>query len=1038
MAPRPRIFTIPPSAPFLPTLIAALAEGRLIEGFPRAGDPLSLPAAALYLPTRRACRLARDVFLDVLKTDAALLPRFVAIGDIDEDELIFSEFAGGAALDLPDAIGGLERKLLLAQLILKWAQSADVRTEGGVPLVAGTPGAALSLADDLARLIDDMTTRKVAWKKLDSLVPEDFDQYWQLTLKFLTIAREFWPAMLKERGAIDMAERRDRLIAAEAARLQAHQGPVIAAGSTASMPSTAMLLSAIASLPQGAVVLPGLDIDLDDASWDTIGGATDIGGREIAPPVYGHPQFGMHAFLKSAGLARSEVAILGDEAVQHARLVSEALRPAGSTDLWRERLAAPAFAAAADAGAAAIAVIEAANSEDEALAIAVALREAVENGRDTHHPPTAALITPDRGLARRVLAALERWTVPVDDSGGDRLSETPAGIFSRLAAQAALGGTEPVTLLALLKHPLCRLGAAGANAENVALLERAVLRGPRPRAGTAGLASALETLQRDLAEKKLHWRDPRAALTPADIDAAVGLVTRLAEAFAPLERAGNAALPVRDMTARHRSVLAALTRDEAFAGDDGEALARILEEMAAQDAAAHLVLEPAAYPDFFREIASDIVVRRPGAPGARVRILGPLEARLQSADRVVLAGLNEATWPPEPKGDPWLSRPMRRALGLDLPERRIGLAAHDFAQALGARDVILTRAAKVEGTPAVASRFLQRLEAVVGETRWAQMRARGQNYLDWAHALDFPAKVTPAKRPEPRPKLEARPKALSVTEIEHWLRDPYTIYARHVLKLNRLDPVDMAVTAAERGSAIHDAVAEFTKAFAGAWPADPLRELLAIGRRHFAPLDDYPQARAFWWPRFEQIARWFVAWEEGRRPQLAASVLEVPGKMPIKAGAFDFTLTARADRIDRLADGRFAILDYKTGVAPTDKQVRSGISPQLTLEAAILRTGFFPDVPAGASISDLSYVELKGAGDRNKERAVDFKDSSAEDAADYALKRLQDMIARFADEQQPYRSLMLTMWKNRYGTYDDLARVKEWSATGGETEGGEE
>ncbi|NWG26148.1 MAG: double-strand break repair protein AddB [Pseudorhodoplanes sp.] len=1040
MAPRPRIFTIPAAAPFLPTLIAALADGRLIEGFPEAGDPLSLPTATLYLPTRRACRLARDVFLDVLEADAALLPRFVAIGDIDEDELVFSEFAGGAALDLPDAIGGLERKLLLAQLILKWAQSADVRTQGGVPLVAGTPGAALSLADDLARLIDDMTTRKVAWNRLDSLVPENFDQYWQLTLKFLKIAREFWPAMLAERAAIDMAERRDRLIAAEAERLKAHRGgPVIAAGSTASMPSTATLLSAIASLPQGAVVLPGLDIDLDDASWDRIGGETDGSGREIAPPVYGHPQFGMHAFLRSAGVARGEVTLLGGAAGRHARLVSEALRPAGSTDLWRERLTAPAFQAAANAGAESIAVIEAGNSEDEALAIAVALREAVENGLGADHPPTAALITPDRALARRVLAALERWAVPVDDSGGDRLSETPAGIFARLAAQAALGGTEPVTLLALLKHPLCRLGGSpGTGMADVALLERAVLRGPRPRAGTAGLAGALETLRRNLAENKLHPRDPRSALSSAEIDIARALVSRLAEVLAPLERAGNAALPVRDLAARHRNLLAALSHDEAFAGDDGEALARILEEMASRDAAGHLALEPVGYPDFFREIAGDIVVRRPGAPGARVRILGPLEARLQSADRVVLAGLNEATWPPEPKGDPWLSRPMRRALGLDLPERRIGLAAHDFAQALGARDVILTRAAKVEGSPAVASRFLQRLAAVMGEARWSRMRARGQCYLDWAHALDFPAVVTPAKRPEPRPKLDARPKALSVTEIEHWLRDPYTIYARHILKLNRLDPVDMAVTAAERGSAIHDAVEEFTRTFAAAWPADPLGELLAIGRRHFAPLDDYPQARAFWWPRFVQIAQWFVAWEEGRRPQIAESVLEVQGRMPIRAGAFDFTLSARADRIDRLSDGRFAILDYKTGNAPTDKQVRIGLSPQLTLEAAILRAGCFPDIPAGVSISEISYVELKGANERNRHRTIKLDDLTPDQAADYALRRLQEMIARFADERQPYRSLNLTMWKSRYGTYDDLARVKEWSATGGEAEGGDE
>ena len=275
--PSPRVFTIPASAPFVPTLIGALRDGTLIEGFPDTGDPLALASATLYLPTRRACRLARDIFLDVTGADAAILPRIVPIGDIDEDELVFADVANASALDLPDELGGLERRLLLAQLVTKWAASQAIRREGSAPLVANNPASALALADALARLMDDMTTRQVPWDKLDTLVPDEHDEYWQLTLRFLNkIAREAWPAILDERGRIEPAARRDLLIAAEAKRLAAHaSGPVIAAGSTGSMPATAALIETIAKLPHGAVVLPGLDTDLDDASWDVIaGGAT--------------------------------------------------------------------------------------------------------------------------------------------------------------------------------------------------------------------------------------------------------------------------------------------------------------------------------------------------------------------------------------------------------------------------------------------------------------------------------------------------------------------------------------------------------------------------------------------------------------------------------------------------------------------------------------------------------------------------------------------------------------------------------------------
>src|SRR5581483_4771351 len=482
----PRVFTIPASAPFLPTLIGALMRGDLVKGFP-GGDPLALAQATLYLPTRRACRVARTTFLTALGKEAAVLPRLVAIGDIDADEIAFAEAANpdvaGATLDLPDELGGFERRTLLAELILKWAHSPGMHAAGGASLVAQSPAAAFMLADNLGRLMDDMTTRQVPWERLDDLVPDEHDRYFQKTLEFLKIAREQWPAHLAASGKMEPAERRDRLIAAEAERLRTNNAPVIAAGSTGSMPSTAALLATIAGLPRGAVVLPGLDTDLDEASWALIG--------KDGEQVHGHAQSAMHALLQRIGIARDAVAALADPQPHgRERLIAEALRPAASTEQWRQRLGEPQFCAHVDGALAGVSVIEAANAEEEALAIAVALREAVDAPGKT-----AALVTPDRALARRVLAAMARWNVPVDDSGGDALSDTPHGVFARLVAEAALGGLAPVTLLAQV------------DSWAVSVMERAVMRGPRPRRGTAGLRAALETFRKLRGD--LHRSDPR-------------------------------------------------------------------------------------------------------------------------------------------------------------------------------------------------------------------------------------------------------------------------------------------------------------------------------------------------------------------------------------------------------------------------------------------------------------------------------------------------------------------------------------------------
>src|ERR1700716_2652623 len=449
-----RVFSVPLSAPLLRTVVAALIDGRLVDGFEARAHPERLAEATLYLPTRRAGRMAREIFLDELKADAAVLPRIVALGDIDEDELAFAEaeqYGGAAPLDIPPKLGELDRRLALARLVAAWARSPV-----SAPLVVGGPASTLALAGDLARLMDDMVTRGVGWEALDGLVPDQLDKYWQHSLEFLRIARQAWPAHLKEIEKIEPAARRDLLIEAEAKRLTAHHdGPVIAAGSTGSMPATAKFLHAVAALPRGAVVLPGLDTDLDDEAWQTIGGVKDAQGKFTTPPSSNHPQFAMHALLPRFGIKRSDVEILGEPAPQGRDvLVSEAMRPSNATAQWHRRLAQPEIAAKISLGMTNLAVIEADNPEMEALAIAVAMREA------RHLNKSAALVTPDRALARRVMAALSRWNLEFDDSGGDALMDTPAGIFARIAAEAAAQQLEPPILLALLKHPLFRLGGA--------------------------------------------------------------------------------------------------------------------------------------------------------------------------------------------------------------------------------------------------------------------------------------------------------------------------------------------------------------------------------------------------------------------------------------------------------------------------------------------------------------------------------------------------------------------------------------------------
>ncbi len=1008
-----RVYTIPPSAPFLPTLAKALAEGRLVPGFRPKDDPLSLANATVFLPTRRAVRIFSASLLDAIGQEALILPRILPLGDVDEDELAFEE----NGTDLPPAIPAAGRRLVLAQLVLQWA-----RAEGHEQrLIAATPAAALAFADELAHVLDDLTIAGVPHEKLAEAIPHDFDRYWETSRAFLNIVWREWPNILREQNRIDPTERRERLLAREAERLAAgSDGPVIAAGSTGSLPSVARLLKIIAGRKDGAVVLPGLDQLLDEPSFARIGSEPEMDSAQ------GHPQYGLHRLLGEFGLKRSDVASLAAPLLSaREKLLSEAFRPAAATDQWRAK-------AADDSALDNVTLIEAADPREEALAIAVTLREAL-----AQTVPYSALITPDRALARRVAAELTRWNIKVDDSAGVPLAESEAGRFARLVAEVAASRLAPVSLIALLRHPLCNFPA-----NEIDAFEQGLLRGPRPAGGFKGLLRAVETAR----SERYHPNDPKARLKPEDWDAAQALAKRLQAALDPLCQLGERALPFGELLKAHRLALSALGFDAAT-GNDAEKLTEVLDELATAPAG-HFALTLADYAEAFAALLAGTPLRAPLDEEAAIRILGPIEARLVSFDRVVLGGLNEGTWPAGAKTDAFLNRPMRRALGLNVPERRIGLSAHDFVEMLGTRDITVTRARRQGGAETVASRSWQRLAAVASETAWQAAIARGERLLALARVLDRPEGVPqPIEKPAPRPPLAARPTRLSVTEIEDLVRDPYTIYARHVLKVFPLEDIDADPGVAERGIVLHDALARFSEKFPQTLPRDVFEQLIAVGKEAFLPYGDFPGAQAVWWPRFERIAGWFAGIEQARRHEIERIRAETRGQISFTADGFAFTLAAKADRVEARNDKAVAILDYKTGAPPSLAQAITGLAPQLPLEAAIARAGGFKDIAKGSRIAEIGVFHLSGGNppghfiSLNPEEAKgsakklpeQYGIENCDQLADFALARLKTLIAHYANPNSPYRPIPRPKWKKRYGSYDHLARIKEWaSETGGD------
>ncbi len=967
-AQRAKVFTIPASAPFS----AALARG-ILQRF--GGGALALADTTIYLPTRRAARSIAEVFAREAG-GATLLPDFRPLGDVDEDELLLE---ASDALELKPAIAPLRRRLLLAALVRRWSHARD----GGTMSF----GQAAALAKSLAAVMDETERQGADLKKLAELAPEALAEHWAGVKQFLEwIIAEEWPKVLKDEERISPEEHRNEALRALAKSLAENppDRPVIAAGSTGSIPATADLLGVIARLPKGAVVLPGLDRELDADSWERI--------------EAGHPQFTLKQLLERIGVARAQVEDWTEVAglPERERLLREVLRPAPTTDAWR------ALAESKDKpGVEGLTLFEAADPAEEAAVVAVMLREALEI-KDRR----AALVTRDRALARRVTAELGRWNIAIDDSVGRPLSHTAAGSFLCLLAEAADETFAPVPLLALLKHPL----AGGevsfrAKARELDLL----LRGPRPEAGLKGVAAALENASKDLKD----W------------------FANVADVLSPLEAAlskPEVALP--DVLAAHVAAAEGLA-PALWNGPDGNAANRFVQQFS--EAAGDLPdIEARSYAPLFRALAAEVPVRPAFGRHPRLAILGPLEARLQHFDLVILGGLNEGSWPASAADDPWFSRPMRKTLGLEQPERAIGLSAHDFAGLAAGPQAVLTRALKSEGTPTVASRWVQRLVQLARGLGIEKALAAPPKYRKTVAALADPGPAEPEKPPRPRPPVAARPRTLSVTEIETWVRDPYAIYARRVLGLKKLDPLDAETGPLERGSALHKVLEKFVLKFPRGLPADAARQLIAIADEVFREMAIPKAELALWRPRFLRAALWFVREEALRRDDIAESFVEIKGELAFKGLAGDFVLRGRADRIDRLKAGGGAILDYKTGAPPSGKQVEKFLAPQLPLEGAILTAGGFKEVGKLAP-AELIYVRI-GSG----EKPGEFKPlkADAEKLAEEAAERLTAYIVKFDNQDTAYDSRVGPQFARYAGDYDHLARVREWSASGwrGESE----
>lgn len=1012
---KPAVFTIPAHRAFAD----ALAAGLLAQ---YGRDPMHLARGIVLVPNNRAARAISNAF--VRKTETGLLlPRLVPVGDPELGERLGSALDPiGEGADIPPAIQPMERQMILARMV------QEARAATGQPIDAGE---AMRLGNALGQTLDQLLIERIDPARLRNLnISGDLSDHWNKSLELFNILLDRWPRELAARGQIDLAEWRNRLLSHVAGRWRKDPpvGFVVAAGISTPAPAVAELLHAIARMPGGAVVLSDLDLNMTAEEWDSIGpfDSDPVTGYKKRA-IETHPQFALKLLLDRMSVHRDEVALWRwggghDARAARSRNISNAMLPPRLTTKWRDL-------EKADRDLAGVRALEVATPAEEAQAIAIALREALETpGR------TAALVTPDRALATRVSAHLARWGIEADDSAGRPLGELPPGTLLLALAEAAAQRFAPVALLALLKHPLVHAGEG-----RLVWLERVreldlLLRGPRPPAGVAGV-DQLIAKNAPIIPSEVEGREAGPTQRVATSPGTNGLERRTAKTLlswwaevrailVPLEAALIGSTPLPAQLAALREAAGALTGEKIWAGHQGHHAANLYADM---EVAAHQgprETDPRALVFLLAEVLGSAAVRPPQGGHPRIAILGLLEARLQQADLMILGGLNEGTWPALPAPDPWLAPRIRQELGLPSLERRIGLSAHDLANGLGAPQVLITRARRDASAPAIASRFWLRLKAMAGP-QWRE----ASEYRSYALRIDASNGHFPAEQPAPCPPAAIRPRDIAVTDVDRLRADPYSFYARKVLGLSALDPVDAEPSAAWRGTAVHDVLEKWARE--DHWDPGKLAErALAM----LSGADAHPMMRALWKPRLMQAIEWTARQvaanlQAGRKPLLA----EKWGRL----GIGEVKLSGKADRIDLLADGTLAIVDYKTGKPPSGKQVAAGYSMQLGLLGLIAEQGEFDGLEKGRSVSAFEYWSLgrdsKADGFGYCQSPVDPKGSYGkivtEEFTERAAALITDAVGKWLTGNEPFTARLHPEIPS-YGDYDQLMRLEEWYGRG--------
>lgn len=974
----PSLSTIPSGDSFA----RALARG-ILDHYKDAPEALS--QALILLPTRRSCRILQDTFTKLSAWQTLILPKLQTIGDLDEEELSLSLWAhrpDEALLALPPVITALRRQLCLANLILK------------VPGFSQSHDHALVLAQALGRFIDQVYTENLSMDALANIVPEEFAEHWQITLKFLEIISQAWPAYLAEENLIDAADRRNRLINMLSQHWQAAPPahPVIAAGTTGSIPAVAQLLKTVSRLQQGHVVLPGMDTGLDPQSW--------------AEMDETHPQFGFKHLCQVFECLPQDVALWPasqENQTTAARriLARELMRPASMTASWADIKRSPDHIKAITPATKHLSLYECTHEGEEAEVIASLMREALETP-----DKTIAVITPDRGLADRIKIALSRWDLTIDDTAGTPLRETPITVLFRLALETLNHQVSPHSLLALLRHPYCRL----LSSEEISLLERTLLRGPAPRPGLEGLHYRLE---RSLSAPDILPRQKD------DLEACKPLLERLDTVLQNAQHWSRTQETLPNHFKTHIQLIETLAggAETLWQGDAAHQLSSLLSNLL-QETGNLPPLSFSAYHHCFEHFLKGEMLRTPYGAHPRLKLMGQLEARLIDADLVILGGLNEGTWPSGIDHDPWLSPGMKRSFGLPVPERSLGLSAHDFVQGFCHPHVVLTRSLKTGGAPSLPARWLQRLDVVLQNCGLSLAHLKANTAHHWVRALDAADTFKPCPRPAPCPPLEQRPRKISATRVEKWLRDPYELYAHYVLRLRALDPLEDSISAAHKGSFLHDILHRFIDRYPRTLPANAADELVTLAQELFDSSEFTAQDWEFWWPRFKALAPDFITHEQNWRKTHQTLARETKGSASFKGITFE----ARIDRAD-LSPAGLVLIDYKSGGQYTASKIEKLALPQLPIEALIAALGGFSIAPDKPPVH-LAYWIYR-TGSQAKLETIETENVS--EMLETLKERLDALITAFENENTPYLSLPRAQYQPQYSDFRHLARIKEWS-----------